>query len=50
MQALIDIEGWQLFWTCAGIGIILAGLIVAFGVFIDVAMRLGYRDGWRDEK
>lgn len=43
MQSLVNLQGWQLFVTCLAIGIIIAGLIVSFGVFIDSARQLGDR-------
>jgi len=45
MESIINLEGWQLLWTCAAVGIIGGGLLVALGVLAGIAERI--RDEWR---
>ncbi len=44
MQSILNLEGWQLFWTCVGIGIIGGGLLVALAVLVNLAARIGEKN------
>jgi len=36
-----NLQGWDLVWFCLLVGMIIAGLLVALGVLVDCAARLG---------
>ena len=39
-----DAQGIDLAWRCLASGLILAGLVVAFGLVVDFAARIGERE------
>jgi len=35
MQSLLDLQGWQLFWTCAAVGIICGGAMAGLMALVN---------------
>lgn len=48
MESIINLEGWQLFWTCAGLGIIGGGFMV--GLMALAGWVDGFGEEWRERE
>lgn len=40
MQSLLDLHGWQLFWACAAVGMIIGGAMVGLMALVNFADEL----------
>lgn len=48
MQSLLNLEGWELFWTVAGFGIIGGGALVGLMTLVNWAALVG--EEWRRQR